>query len=195
MDLSASFDTVAELYNANRRGYPAPLYADLAAITGLGRQDAILEIGCGSGQATQGLVDLTDDVLALDPGAQLLNLARRRLSGQPGVEYANCSFEDWSLIEGRFRLVVSAQAWHWLDPRIAYEKAAAALVPDGWLAIFGHVPMPPTGQIGEDLRVAHARYAPPGYDGPSPESWYLPTGPVAGLITASALFGPVIHRG
>jgi ubiquinone/menaquinone biosynthesis C-methylase UbiE len=50
--LRASFDDVAERYDRARPGYPAELFDDLAALTGLRAGDRVLEIGPGTGQAT-----------------------------------------------------------------------------------------------------------------------------------------------
>ena len=36
------------------------------------------------------------------------------------------SFEDWPLPRERFDVVTAFDAWHWLDPTVALDKAAAA---------------------------------------------------------------------
>jgi SAM-dependent methyltransferase len=194
MEQRYTFDRVADLYDAVRPGYPADLFADLARTAGLTPGDRILEIGCGSGQATQDLADLAGPVLAIDPGAELIRLARRRLAERGQVAFAVSTFEAFSPEPHAFRLAAAAQAWHWVDPRLALPRAAQALAPGGWLAIFGHIPMPPASPVLEDMQAVHARIAPEMW-GPTPESWYLPEGPVAGLIEGSGLFGPVVHHG
>ena len=194
MEQRFTFDRVAGLYDAVRPGYPAALFADLARTAGLAPADRILEIGCGSGQATQGLAELAGPVLAIDPGAELIRLARQRLADRPGVAFENSTFEACDPEPGAFRLAVAAQAWHWVDPRIAFPKAAQALAPGGWLAIFGHIPMPPASPLLEDFQAVYARLAPEMW-GPTPEAGYLPDGPVVGLIEASGRFGPVVHHG
>src|SRR4029079_16021192 len=50
--LRAIFDEDAERYDRARPGYPAELFADLAALTGLRPGDRVLEVGPGTGQAT-----------------------------------------------------------------------------------------------------------------------------------------------
>ena len=194
MQARDTFDKVAELYDALRPGYPGALFADLAATAGLTGRDRILEIGCGSGQATEGLADLAGPVLALDPGPELIRLARRRLADHPDVSFEVSSFEAFAPEPRAFRLAAAAQAWHWIDPDLAFPRAAQALAPGGWIAIFGHIPMPPPSPLLEDFQAVYTRIAPE-FWGPTPESWYLPTGPVAGLIEASGLFGPVVHHG
>ena len=47
------FDEVPELYDRVRPTYPPELFADLVAITGIHEGSSVLEVGCGTGQATQ----------------------------------------------------------------------------------------------------------------------------------------------
>jgi SAM-dependent methyltransferase len=192
MSQSRTFDSVAALYDAQRSGYPEALFADLVSLGGLKRGDRVLEIGCGSGQATAGLVALGLDVDGLDPGPALIELARLKFSDSPLPRFAVTSFEEWGLEDRKFRLVAAAQSWHWVRPDVGFPKAADALSPDGHLAIFGHTPHW-SADIVERLRPVYLKWAPELWGTPS-EVWYLPDGPIAGLIVASGRFGAVTHR-
>lgn len=188
-----TFDTVAEVYDAARPGYPEPLFDDIAAIAGLRRGDPVLEVGCGSGQASGGLLARGCRVTALDPGPALIAAAERRFSGEPRITFVTARFEAWEPPPRSFRLVASAQAWHWIPPDEAFARAARAMKPDGWLAVIGNTPVEvPEGfkAVAEPLYRRHA----PELWAPAPESWYLPAGPVSALFAASGRFGPAIHR-
>ena len=50
--LGGVFDEVPELYDRVRPRYPDALFADLVAITGLDATSSVIEVGCGTGQAT-----------------------------------------------------------------------------------------------------------------------------------------------
>ena len=52
-DLGRVFNEVPQLYDRVRPTYPDELFADLVAITGMGRRSSVLEVGCGTGQATR----------------------------------------------------------------------------------------------------------------------------------------------
>jgi len=185
------FDAVAAEYHAMRPAYPDELFTDLAQLVG-GPGARVLEVGCGSGQATRGLLAQGWDVVAVDPGAELIALAKASLPG--GAVFHVGRFEALEPEAASFQLVASAQAWHWVDPAVGFAKAAAALQPGGWLAIFGHVPMPPPAEVIERVEPIYAELAPEMW-GMLPEAWYLPDGPVAALFGASGLFGPVMHAG
>ena len=193
MELKDTFEAVAAAYDAARHGYPDGLFDDLVALAGLGPGSRVLELGCGSGQATVGFAARGCAVLGVEPGAELVRLARQRFATVPNVEFTIGSFEAWPLEAQAFDLVAAAQSWHWIDPAIAFGKAAAALRPGGHLAVFGHTPMPNESYLAL-VEPIYRRWAPELY-GPPDEAWYLPSGPVAGLFAASGRFAAVQQRG
>lgn len=193
MDLRDTFDTVADAYDSVRPGYPAALFADIAEATGLEAGDAVLEVGCGSGQATGGLLELGAYVTALDPGPALIAAAKARFAGRGGVSFVTARFEDWRPPAKAFQLVAAAQSWHWVPPADGFARAAAALAPGGWLAIFGHAPAHFPDAFMAAAQPVYARQAPELWASP-PESWYQPQGPVFGLISTSGWFGPPTYR-
>src|SRR5690349_16209458 len=93
--LGLRFDEVAELYDRVRPGYPEALFSDLAALIGLRQGSPVLEVGCGTGQATRSMAALGWSVTAVEPGPALAELARRRLAGFPNVTIETAAFEDW----------------------------------------------------------------------------------------------------
>jgi hypothetical protein len=79
-----------------------------------------------------------------------------RLHGIP-VEVA--TFEAWDPAGRTFDLVVSGQAWHWVDPTVGPAKAAALLPAGGRLAVFWNVATHDS-QTRAILDQTYARYAP-----------------------------------
>ena len=140
-----SFDEAAELYDWARREHPDALFEDLFAQAGIQPDGArVLEIGCGTGQATLPLARRGCRVVGVEMGSNLARLARRKLAQFPGVAIENARFEDWEPEGAVFDVVFAANSWHWLDPRLRYAKAAAALRPGGVLAFTaGHQAFPP----------------------------------------------------
>jgi SAM-dependent methyltransferase len=132
--LRSTFDQAAELYDRARPRYPPALFDDLAELAGIGPGSRVLEIGPGTGQATVPLAERGYRVVAVELGAQLAAVARRNLARFPTVEVVTAAFEDWSLPPEPFDLVLSATAFHWIDPAVRVVKAADALRPGGMLA-------------------------------------------------------------
>jgi SAM-dependent methyltransferase len=113
--------------------------------TGLDPSSAkILEIGCGTGQATLPLARRGCHIVCVEMGANLARIARRNLAGFPRVRVDTARFEDWKPGDLSFDIVFAATSWHWLDPQLRYAKAAQVLRPAGMLAFTtgGHV-LPP----------------------------------------------------
>lgn len=133
------FNEVPELYDRVRPGYPDELFADLAALAGIGAGSPVLEVGAGTGQATRSLAALGCAVTALEPGPELAALARRRLATSGDVQIEESAFEPWDDHGVRFDAVVAASSWHWVDPSVGWRKAHDVLRPGGWLALLGHV--------------------------------------------------------
>lgn len=192
MQHGRTFNDVAALYHTQRVGYAAALFDDLQAIAGLRPGDRVLEIGCGTGQATLGLAARGLDVTAIDPGPALVELARQRFADVPNVRFSLGSFEDWPLDPHPFRLVAAAQSWHWLDADMRFKKAAQALGPGGHLAIFGHTPLW-SAELQTRLAPIYRSLAPQTWM-PAPETWYMPEGPISGLFAASGFFAPAQHK-
>ncbi|GII88324.1 methyltransferase type 11 [Sphaerisporangium siamense] len=132
--LRATFTEDAELYDRARPGYPVELYDDLAEVAGVGTGCRVLEIGCGTGQATVPLAERGCRVLAVELGEAMARVARRNLSGFPQAEVVVSSFEDWTPPERPFDVVFSATAFHWVDPAVRVVKSAACLRPGGTIA-------------------------------------------------------------
>jgi SAM-dependent methyltransferase len=129
------FDEMATEYDRHRPTYPCELIDQACQVAGIGSGDRVLEVGCGTGQLTRGLVGRGLHVTALDPGKNLIALARHNLEGAEEVEFVNARLEDVLLPREQFQAVFSASAFHWVDPEVSWRKAADALVPGGTLAL------------------------------------------------------------
>lgn len=135
LDRRTSFGEDAELYDRARPGYPEELFDDLARSAGLRAGDRVLEVGCGTGQATLPLARRDYRVEAVELSGALAEVARRNLRGHPNVVVTVGAFEDVPSPAEPFDLVLAASAFHWVDPAVRYARAAEMLRPAGWIAI------------------------------------------------------------
>ena len=169
-----SFNEVAELYDRARPGYPDELLIDLWELAGLSRSSRVLEIGCGTGQLTVPMARTGVQIVAVELGADLAAVARRNLAGFDHVQVVEAAFEDWPLPDESFDLVVSATAFHWLDPQVRLVKSARALRrPGGAVAIIStHHVAGGTAGFNERAQICYERWADaePGYRFPTVES-------------------------
>lgn len=135
MALRETFEEAPELYDRVRPGYPDELFDDLVRLAGLRERSRILELGCGTGQATVPLAQRGFEVVAIELGAGLAEVAKQKLSALPAVTVINAAFEKWPLPAEPFDLVLAATSFHWIDPAVRVLKAADALRTGGALAV------------------------------------------------------------
>lgn len=134
-ELRRSFGSIADLYDAVRPGYPPAV-----VIRVLGELDNIsecniLEVGCGSGQATRLFAPSGAHILVTDLSAELIALAKKGLASFPNVRFVVSEFEKLES-PTKFDLIFSAQAFHWIPTNIGLPKAAGLLKPHAPLALF-----------------------------------------------------------
>lgn len=188
-----SFDQVAELYDKVRPGYPKALLGILVAEAGVNSAARVLEVGCGTGQATSGLAESGCEIVCLEPGESMFRVAQRNAERFDRVRILRQTFEEWPVEESSFDLVISAQAFHWVDPAVRFPKAAQALREGGALALMGNVSLPTADPVWTDVGRAYADCA-PAIAGPSPTHWYAADGPIPDLVAASKRFAEVRHH-
>jgi len=155
----ASFDDVATLYDSIRPGYPEAIYQDIAELSGVGPGGHVLEIGCGSGQASVALAKRGYRLDCIELGSAMASLARSKLAEYEQARVRVGAFEDLET-RTRYDLIVSAQAFHWVPADRRCRKAAELLKDSGSLAVWWnrHVRIP--GDLGffdvaQEIYAAH----------------------------------------
>lgn len=195
--LRTTFDQDALLYDQARPGYPEALFDDLVTLSAIPPDGRILEIGCGTGQATVPMARRGYPMLCIELGANLAAVAHRNLAAYPLVIVQTGAFEAWRLEEHAFDLALSATAFHWIDPAISYYKTAQALKPFGAIALFWHVHVQSEASQGffEEVEQIYRREVPEQEEKYGPLLWPNEiTEPVKAEIEQTGLFGDVAVR-
>ena len=198
-DLGRVFDEVPELYDRMRPTYPDAMFTDLVAITGLTGSSHVLEVGCGTGQATRPLAAIGCAVTAVEPGAGLARVARHRLAACTNVGVEVSPFERWDDHGRRFAALVAASSWHWVDPAVGWRRAHEVLHPGGWMALLGHVVIRRAGEpeVYAETADLHERFAPGNPDWGDPPSEEEVRATSAGWgpgLDSGGWFGPAVAR-
>jgi SAM-dependent methyltransferase len=198
-EIGQVFNEVPELYDRVRPTYPGELFSDLTAIAGLNPGSSVLEVGCGTGQATRSLAALGCAVTAVEPGLAMAALASQQLATFSNVVIEMSKFEDWIDRGRKFDVLVAASSWHWVDPSIGWHRARDVLQPGGWMALLGHVVVrrPGEPEVYAETADLHEHFSSgnPRWGHPPTEEEVRKTDTGWGAVSdPGSLFGPIIVR-
>jgi ubiquinone/menaquinone biosynthesis C-methylase UbiE len=177
--LKTTFNRAALLYEEIRPGYPDELIKDIVDLSGISSHGKILEIGCGTGQATRAFAAFGHEMLCIDIGPGLIDIAKERFREFPNVTFLVCAFEEWKP-DQNFDLLISATAFRWIDPEVRYIKAWNVLNPDGALATFSNRHVRWEGFFVE-VQEVYRKYAPQLCVVPLPDQQPPPPSPEPGV--------------
>jgi hypothetical protein len=133
---SKSFDESADYYDKFRPSYPEELVMDIINKTGVDSRSKVLEVGPGSGKATELFVDKGLNIIGIEPGVNLAAQGKKKFQHTGQVEYIVSRFEDWNEEREAYDLIVSAQAFHWVPKPLGYQKCFNALKRDKYVGLF-----------------------------------------------------------
>lgn len=91
----------------------------------------MLDVGCGTGIVSRLFVSAGCEVTGVEPDERMAAVARRH-----GLAVELAPFEAWDRRGRTFDLLVSGQAWHWVDPVAGAAKAAEVLRSGGRAGLF-----------------------------------------------------------
>jgi SAM-dependent methyltransferase len=188
------FGTVAATYDRVRPGTPpelvdAVLARAFPAGTPLGRA---VEVGAGTGLATQAFAARGVDVTCYEPDPAMAAVLRDRFADRPGVHVVPDRFENAR--DGGFGLLFSAQAWHWIDPAVRWDRAADVLAPGGTLALFWNHDHVADDVVRAAAADVHGRYTTDVRDGGRLDETAIGNEPPATELRQDPRFTDVAHR-
>lgn len=162
MERKYTFNDVVLGYAKYRPGYPKALFTDIVEYASLALKDSILEVGCGTGLATEGFIELGyTQLTAIELGDQLAEHARQKFKEHAEVKIINTAFERWLGELGAYKLAISATAFHFIEPQEwGYRKVHELLSPGGTLAFFWTVHVPGKDEVHHAIRDCYQRHAP-----------------------------------
>ena len=124
-----SFGSAANAYDHYRPRYPRSLIAALVTK----RQMRILDVGAGTGIASEQLSEAGANVVAVEPDPRMARLAAAK-----GLHVEQATFEEWQSGGRTFDLVVFAQSFHWVEPRGALDRVPQILSGGGRLVLLSN---------------------------------------------------------
>jgi len=131
-EASKRFGAQALAYDRYRPRYPESVFDDILGVTDTPAGTEMIEIGAGTGIATEPLARHGLSVTAIEPSPEMAALAQSKLGDRARVFVGR--FEDYSA-PCPVRLIASFNAWHWVDPHVGVNRVAEVLASGGSLAL------------------------------------------------------------
>lgn len=135
MEFRRIFDTIPEQFDQYRPRYCAELFEDLIDYAKIRPGKTVLELGPGTGQATDPILNTGCDYHAIELGRNLYQMMQRKYGHYSNFSIVNDDFISHSFGNQRFDLIYSATTIQWIPEEIAFSKTFDLLKPGGTLAM------------------------------------------------------------
>lgn len=136
MDKRLTFNEDPEAYEKWRPRYVGGLFEEIFAYAKLAAGSIAIEVGIGTGQATEPFLKAGCRITAIELGEELARYSARKFARYPHLRIVRQAFEDYAGPSGETDLLYSGTAFHWIPEPLGYDKAHALLKPGGTLALF-----------------------------------------------------------
>ncbi len=136
MEFRRVFDTIPEQFDRYRQRYSPELFRDLIAYAGVGPGKRGLELGPGTGQATDPILETGCEYHAIELGANLCAKMIEKYGAFENFSIVNDDFISHDFGDQKFDLIYSAATIQWIPEKVAFEKTFRLLKPGGTLAMF-----------------------------------------------------------
>ena len=135
MEFRRIFDTIPEEFDRYRSRYCREALEAVIETASLAPGVRMLELGPGTGQATDPLIDTGCDYLAIELGENLAAKMREKYGARPNFRLVNDDFITFDFGTERFDLIFSAATIQWIPEEVAFAKTFELLKPGGILAM------------------------------------------------------------
>ena len=135
MELRKIFDTIPERFDRWRPRYSQELFDHLIREVGIGADSEVLELGPGTGQATDPVLATGCDYLAIELGPHLAAKMQEKYGARPNFHIINDDFITHDFGDQKFDVIYSAATIQWIPEEVAYSKTFELLKPGGMLAM------------------------------------------------------------
>lgn len=132
------FTSAESFYARYRPSYPPSLFAFLADHLRWTSQDSVLDVGCGPGQSCVPLAGHVGRVIAVDPLAEMLRLARTAASraGVGNIDWRQADSSGLAELDvAGVVAAVFAASFHWTDRAAVARALDGLLAPDGAIVV------------------------------------------------------------
>ncbi|MBS5825248.1 MAG: methyltransferase domain-containing protein [Clostridium argentinense] len=118
MDFRKIFDSIPEEFDKWRTCYCDELFTDVIKYSKLDSAKTALEIGPGTGQATELILKIGCSYLAIELGENLAEYTKNKFISYDNFQIVNADFETCNFEHHQFDFVYSAGTIEWISEEI-----------------------------------------------------------------------------
>ena len=112
MDFRTIFEQVPDDFDKWRPRYCNELFFDLIAYANLSSSSSVLEVGPGTGQATEPILKTGCSYTAIELGESFSEIMKRKFSSYKNFNIVNADFETYPFESERFDLYTQQQLFN-----------------------------------------------------------------------------------
>ncbi|MDE6846424.1 MAG: class I SAM-dependent methyltransferase [Lachnospiraceae bacterium] len=153
------FTGVGEIYAKYRPTYPAALIQYLSEDVGLNVNSIVADIGSGTGILTNILLSKCAKVYAVEPNADMRQIAEINNRGVKNFISINSNAENTTLKEHSVDYITAAQSFHWFN-RLSFKKECQRILKPGGKVILIWNCRDETSELVQDIDFISQKYCP-----------------------------------
>lgn len=159
-DFEKTFDNAALDYDKSRPMYVKEIYKDIFDYKQVNQDSHVLEIGMGTGKAAQPILDTHCHFVGIEPGKELVVLAKERFKKYENFSVYSQTLQDYICAGNSFDLIYAATAFHWIPEEYGYRRVYDLLKPGGAFARFAYHAEPDRGRraLTNEIQELYRRY-------------------------------------
>lgn len=135
MEFRLCFDTIPEQFDKWRVHYSRELFDRFIEKAHIGKGTKVLEIGPGTGQATDPILDTGCDYTAIELGKNFSEMLRKKYGSRENYNLINDDFITHDFGDEKFDVIYSAATIQWIPEDIAFDKTFELLKNGGMLVM------------------------------------------------------------
>jgi len=129
-------------YHQARPSPPGALVSLLCRVARVERPRLVVDVGSGTGLSTRAWADRADEVVGVEPNAEM-RAAAEADTRSSNVRYVDGYSDATGLADDSTDIVTYSQSLHWMDPRPTFAEAARILRAGGVFAAYDYE-LPPS---------------------------------------------------
>jgi SAM-dependent methyltransferase len=129
------FDMIPDQFDKFRPRYSKNLFDFLIDRADIGTGKSVLEIGPGTGQATEPVLCTGCEYHAIELGEHLYRKMKEKYGKLPNFNIVNDDFVTHDFGDMKFDMIYSAATIQWIPEEVAFAKTFELLKPEGTLAM------------------------------------------------------------